>query len=274
MVKTIEKKTFISILIAVRNGEKTIEKCIESILKQNYTSFEIVIVDDGSTDSTKDIIKRINSKKIKIYTNNGVKGQAGALNYGMKKCMGKYIFRIDADDEMLQHRIAIQIKEMDENPKITMSVGGRLVCYENRVRLIEVKKLNYIKVSDLLFGNPIPHSTATFRRESLEKNKLEYDTKYESAEDFDLWFKIAKLGIIKYVDQPLIKYHESLSQVSNTSRVRQATAAIRIKLKNIFDLENQVKTNVRTKAFIIVTFEVLALFYHYLKMNLSFIHER
>src|SRR5699024_5159536 len=142
----------ISIICTVKDGEKTIEKTIDSILNQTYSNLEIIIVDDGSKDNTKSIIKEYseNDSRIKPYYSSGM-GRSQALNKAIKLASGKYIANIDADDLFHPQKTEIQMKFFEKNPDIFListdfevvygndSLNWNLVSKEN-IKPVEVTK--------------------------------------------------------------------------------------------------------------------------------------
>ena len=206
------------------NAEQYICKAIDSILCQSFTDFECLIIDDGSTDSTRDIIRSYDDERIVLIENKH--DFIGSLNLGLETARGKYIARMDADDMMHVDRMKIQYTIMEEYPDIVicgtwMNNFGLNLQANNIVGtvsgLIENPILKFMK------GNFLYHPTVMIRTAFLREHALKYE-KYLYAEDFKLWTEVAKLSGQFYIEnQPLLYYRISDNQVSNKNSKEQKT---------------------------------------------------
>lgn len=113
-------KIRVSVIIAVYNGERFIKQCIESLLNQSYMGYEIIVVDDGSTDTTCDIIKNINHDRLKVIHLDSNRGCSAARNLGAMEARGEYLAILDADDFALPERLEKQIRFLEMNPDHAM----------------------------------------------------------------------------------------------------------------------------------------------------------
>ncbi|MBR8709557.1 glycosyltransferase [Bacteroides pyogenes] len=214
----------ISIVMPAYNAEQYICKAIDSILCQSFTDFECLIIDDGSTDSTRDIIRSYDDERIVLIENKH--DFIGSLNLGLETARGKYIARMDADDMMHVDRMKIQYTIMEEYPDIVicgtwMNNFGLNLQANNIVGtvsgLIENPILKFMK------GNFLYHPTVMIRTAFLREHALKYE-KYLYAEDFKLWTEVAKLSGQFYIEnQPLLYYRISDNQVSNKNSKEQKT---------------------------------------------------
>ena len=116
----------ISVLLPVYNSEKTLEKCLSSILFSSHSNFELVLVNDGSNDSSKDIIYSFKDERIKYFekTNSGL---IDSLNFGVKNCSSEIIMRIDADDYIKPEKIALQLKELKSSNSVLIGTNAYIV---------------------------------------------------------------------------------------------------------------------------------------------------
>lgn len=219
----------ISVVMPVYNAEKYVKEAIDSIINQSFTDFECIIVDDGSTDKTKEIIRSYDDKRIILVENKH--DFIESLNMGMKRAKGKYIARMDADDMMHPDRLKIQYSMMEAEPSITVC-GSWMTRYGERVAadniaqnlagLIELPLLQFLR------GNFVSHPTVMIRKEFLIQNQLQYED-YPCAEDLKLWSEIAKLGGVFYIEnQPLLHYRISDFQISKQKREEQQATTERI----------------------------------------------
>lgn len=224
----------ISVVMPVYNAEKYVKEAIDSIINQSFTDFECIIVDDGSTDKTKEIIRSYDDKRIILVENKH--DFIESLNMGMKRVKGKYIARMDADDMMHPDRLKIQYSMMEAEPSITVC-GSWMTRYGERVAadniaqnlagLIELPLLQFLR------GNFVFHPTAMIRKNFLIQNQLQYED-YPCAEDLKFWSEIAKRGGVFYIeDQPLLHYRISDSQISKQKKEEQKATTERILLENL-----------------------------------------
>lgn len=199
-------KPKISVLISVYNGEKYIEQALKSIYNQTYQDFEVVIVDDGSTDRTAEIVFKMKDSRTFIYRNSENKGLTKSLNIGLKLCRGEYIARMDADDISRPQRFEKQIEFLKEHPDCIVlgcwcdridSNGQIHGAYDRRpTKPADIKRR-------LLYGNCIAHPTAMALR-ALLMEVGGYNEKYAYAQDHDLWLRLSERGQIYNLDEYLV----------------------------------------------------------------------
>lgn len=205
----------VSIVMPVYNAAHFLAESISSILQQSFSDFELIIIDDGSSDESVRIIESFRDSRIKFHQNNENRNLVYTLNKGLSLAQGKYILRMDADDIALAHRIQTQVDFMEANPQVgicgswyEMFDGGSGIG-KNPVEHNEIK-------ASLLFFNVIAHPTVIMRRELLDKYNLRYE-KY-LAEDFDLWQRASFCFELHNIPEVLLRYriHKgSYSQVNS-----------------------------------------------------------
>jgi len=213
----------VSILLPIHNAENTLSECIDSILQQTYLNFEIIALDDGSTDRSVEVLNSYTDERIKLYRcrHNYIRN----LNRGLSLCNGKYIARMDADDKMCNRRIEkqVEILEKYEQVDVCCSVMKSLGVKE------EIKYgfngiLPNLKVL-LLRGNFLSHPTMMFRK-SLFLRGFRYKKDYIYAEDYKLWVDLALEDIVFYnIPEALIEYRTSTNQVSFVHNKQQTRTA-------------------------------------------------
>jgi len=223
----------ITVLMSVKNGERFITDCMDSVLNQTFTDFEFLIFDDDSSDGTVEILKGYQDGRIKIFTETA--GYVGNLNKGIEISKGRYIAKMDHDDIMDTTKLAIQF-ELMENMDIDVCATWIYNFGEGVAEPYMVGSINgYIEdpITFLSLGNNISHPSVMLKKEFLIKNHLKYED-YFPADDYKLWFEIAKKGGKFYmVPKPLLSYRFSFYQ-SGTILVREQNriaASIRQEIK-------------------------------------------
>ncbi|MCK8073694.1 glycosyltransferase [Vibrio sp. 1CM23M] len=207
----------VSILIPCYNASKYIKGCIDSLLLQSMGDFEIVIVDDGSTDSSLEIIKSYSDKRIKLIDLEKNVGITNALNVGLRYCEGQFIARMDADDIALPYRLSKQVDYLEKHPDY-IAVGSSIINFDEfgNESLIPYPESNMDIISNLfLFERTICHPSVMFRRSIVTNSKLEYSKKYIHCEDLYFWYQLSKLGKLHNIQEPLIKYYRHTEQISS-----------------------------------------------------------
>jgi len=187
------------------NVEKYVAEAIESILNQTFTDFELIILDDCSTDKTAEIVKKYSDERIVYYKNEQNLGLVDTLNVGLKLAKGEFIARMDGDDISLPARLEKQVRFLDENPDtILCSVGMELFGMENTVWIRENNPED-VKITMMLYS-PILHASSVFRKKVFLDNNLIYRTEAFPAEDYDLWSRAVFFGKMVNIPEVLYKY--------------------------------------------------------------------
>jgi glycosyltransferase involved in cell wall biosynthesis len=230
----------ITVVMPVYNGEKHLDTAIKSILSQTFTNFEFVIVDDGSTDSSVEIINSYQDQRIKLIQNNVNLGIPTTRNKCLQESSGEYIAVLDCDDYAYPSRLAEQLEFMENNPDFGM-VGSWVELMDENGDL--TGKVWHEEESDqriacrLLFYNYFAHSSILMRRsaiEAVEINGEVYRKDYPTAQDYDLWVRISKKFKVWNIPKVLIKYRVH----SNCISLRAANLVERLTCKIITDQLN------------------------------------
>ena len=206
----------ISVVMSVYNGEKYLEEAIESILAQTYSNFEFIIINDGSTDGSLDVIKKyINNDKIILITREN-KGLPCSLNEGIRLSKGKYIARMDADDISLPTRLEEQIIFMEKNRDVGIC-GCSVLDLDTNSKWILASYDKRLKV-ELLFSSVFAHPSVMIDRKMMIENNLFYNETFFQSQDFELWVRIAKYTKFANLKNPLLRYRileDSISRVAD-----------------------------------------------------------
>lgn len=222
----------ISVVMPVYNGELYLAEAIESILNQTFTDFEFIIVDNGSTDRTPQILEQYagQDERITIHLEPQT-GVATALNAGCKLASGKYIARMDADDISMLERFAIQVAFLEADPDIGVvgtwmhlvnSAGEKFGSWETAVEPALVKW-------QVFFGCPFAHPTVMMKLESLRELGY-YSTAY-LAEDYELWSRLLATSKGANIPRFLVNYRQHGEQFTSRLATKLPPIALEIGTK-------------------------------------------
>ena len=205
--------------MSVYNGEIYLAEAIESILQQTYQEFEFIIINDGSTDTSWQIIQQFSEKNLRIVsiTQENI-GLTRSLNKGIQLAKGEYIARMDADDVSLPHRFETQLPWLVEKD-YDMCCSRTWLINENRVS----PRLKYYlpKKWLLKFGNPFIHGTYLMRKSILDEVGG-YDESFRYAQDYKLIYDIFEKGYrVKYIKEPLYRTRKPEGSISVKCREKQ-----------------------------------------------------
>lgn len=219
----------VSIYMTTYNEEKDIEECIISILNQSFTNFELIIVDDGSTDKTIKKIENFKDKRIKLFKNNH--NYIESLNLATMLSKGKYLAKMDADDIMMPDRILIQYNYLESDNTIDILGGGMQFFGKVNTQYVPIIKEKDITKENFSEDNIIAHPTVMIRKSSVEKLIPNlYDKEFKYAEDYKLWLELLNMGLkFDIIPDILIKYRTSYKQMSVVKEEEQAKVSKKIK---------------------------------------------
>lgn len=192
-----------------------LQEAMDSILDQTFVDFELIIVDDGSTDDSISIVKSYNDSRIRLIQNNH--DFIGSLNIGMAAARGKYIVRMDADDIMLPCRLQVQYEFMEKHLKIAVC-GSWIEKFGNDERIVQLPGEHEQIVTSMLLSNPMAHPSVMIRKNVFEQLGMElYKREYPCAEDYKLWTDLALKGYhFANIPEVLLRYRCSEHQVTHT----------------------------------------------------------
>ncbi|MFK5892539.1 MAG: glycosyltransferase [Pseudomonadota bacterium] len=220
-LKIADKMPLVSVLLPVFNGALTIKKSIESITSQTYPNLQIIIINDGSTDNTLDVIEKTskNDSRFKIISREN-KGLIHTLNEGLSIAAGKYIAREDADDYSHPDRIKKQVKYLENNPK-TMVLGTNNILFGHVNNKVHYPTDPDKSKAHLMFSPPVSHPSTMLRKSFFIDNNLSYNLQYPHCEDYALWMNVIDCGgDISNLNEFLHFYRE---HENNISKVHSST---------------------------------------------------
>jgi glycosyltransferase involved in cell wall biosynthesis len=224
----VNSRPTISVIMPTYNSALFLSESIKSILNQTFEDFEFIIIDDGSTDDSKDILNSFEDPRIFLYTNVTNKGIVDSLNFGISVAKGKYVVRMDSDDISKRDRFQIQIDFIERYPE-TVLLGSAYNIMDTNIKVAVYSDMEELKCRCILYNN-FPHPTVFIKRSFLVDNNLKYDSKYFPAEDYKLWVDIIlQGGIVSNINLPLLDYRRHEGQISSSQALvqRQSSVAVR-----------------------------------------------
>jgi glycosyltransferase involved in cell wall biosynthesis len=212
----------VSVIIPLYNGKKYILETLNSVLNQTFKDFEVIVIDDGSKDNSKEVLEKYLDRIRYIYQENSG-SPAAAKNRGIKESKGEFLAFMDQDDLWQADKLAKQVKILEKDQKIGLVATNTLV-FDSQTK--EIKGKAWAKVSKmsaeqtrkrLLQGNFIVTSSAVMvRKETIEGKG--FDENMRLADDYELWFRIAKKWQLEFIEEPLTKWRHNVSSLSHSHK--------------------------------------------------------
>jgi glycosyltransferase involved in cell wall biosynthesis len=198
----------ITVLMPVRNAEAYLEEAARSLLAQTFGDFELLAVDDGSTDRTPRLLAGLAAADARVRVLGGRErlGFSGALNLGLDAARGRLIARMDADDRARPDRLEAQRAYLDAHPDAGLC-GGRVETFGRERGTFHRPPLSYDETRCYaLFDNPFAHPTVMIRRDLLERHALRFDAAYCPSDDYELWCRCLRLFPCVNLDRVVLEY--------------------------------------------------------------------
>lgn len=223
MPLSLNKSPLISVIIPCFNSEKYIEDTLKSVLNQSYQNFEIIVVDDESTDNSYQIVKQmaLNDNRIKNYKITHSGRPSVPRNFGIEKAAGSLIAFLDSDDLWTKEKLKYQLKYLENNPDISfvysMSITfGDVNLFSERYELFPLPfRAARIKEDLILIGNTIPLSSVLIRKEVLEKAGGFDEDPEQKLEDYDMWLKLSETEKFHFISRIHVYYRIHTQQFSS-----------------------------------------------------------
>lgn len=234
----------VSVIIPTYNRAAYLGSALRSLFAQSYKNFEVIVVDDGSTDNTKDIIAAFSDPRLKyFYIPNG--GPSRARNYGIRQTDGEAIAFLDSDDCWDSDKLEKQVDILTTSPKVGLVFSDyRYISERGTVVMDSALRSRYpelvpgIEMMHILEDCPITTDTAMIRRSVLEKAGY-FDEELIYAEDFDLWIRILLVSSIYFISRPMTSYRLHNEQLTRLSRQETWIGCVKVVKKNAQALKKQ-----------------------------------
>ncbi|RTY36806.1 glycosyltransferase [Chlorobium phaeovibrioides] len=222
------KNPQVTILMPVHNGERYLREAIDSILKQSFTDFEFLIIDDGSTDGSTTIVKSYEDPRIRLIANPENHGTVHVLNQGISEAKGTYIARMDADDISLPTRLEKQVHFMDNHPEI--GISGTAMRLIKNGKLKNTRTLpetdEELKIQ-LLFSTCFFHPTVIMRSDLAKAHPYPENLIY--TQDYNYWTSLADKTAFANIPETLLYFREHAGQLSSRKADLQVSNARHIR---------------------------------------------
>jgi glycosyltransferase involved in cell wall biosynthesis len=218
----------ISIIVPVYNGEKTIRETIQSISNQSFIDWELIVINDGSTDSTEEVVKEIDDERLRIfsYTNAGV---AASRNRGLSHANGEFVSFIDADDIWTKNKLESQLKSIRDSDDAAVAYSWTDYIDENGTIVKSGRRATNVGdvYSKLLIYNFLENGSNPLIRRAALTNVGGFDESLNAAQDWDMWLRLAAHYNFVVVPEVQILYRLSLNSMStNVKRLEAASLAV------------------------------------------------
>lgn len=219
---TLVDSPIISVVMPIYNAEQHLRQAIGSVLGQSYTDFELLIIDDGSTDQSAQIARSFKDDRIKLITQPCNLGLVAALNRALAESRGKYIARMDGDDVCLPDRFALQL-ELMKNQELDVCGSDWVDIDVRGNKLKALRAPRYVDEVIATFATTVPyaHGSIMIRKSFFDKYALQYRSIF--CEDYDLWIRCFELGARFGLVNSTLYFHR-IHPGSITSRKRQEQA--------------------------------------------------
>ena len=207
------KNPVVSIIIPTYNHGRYLKKAIYSVVNQTYKHFEIIVIDDGSTDDTREIVAAFDRVQY-IYQKNA--GVSAARNNAIPYSKGEYLLFLDGDDWLYPQAIDIQLSYMEQSPNLSFVSGGhvRKLIDEHRFFQTAIFDLKEDNFKSLLKGNYIAHPAAVLFRRSVFDNYA-FEVKFKACQDYDLYLSVARTNNVLHHKQLVSAYRLHTSNMSS-----------------------------------------------------------
>ena len=225
----------VSVLMGVRNGLPYLPAALESILAQSFEDFELIVIDDGSTDGTWEVLEGMARRDARVVikhqeTNRGL---TPTLNATIELARGAYLARMDADDLAERDRLGVQFELLEREQGLVLA-GSNVMRIDEEGGTVAVTDLP-LEDSAIrawcMFVNPIVHPSVMMRAAPFREQGLRYDESFETTQDWELWTRLLACGRARNVRRPLVSQRQHDGSVSRTRRRLQRSNSRRVQVR-------------------------------------------
>lgn len=225
--------SYVTVLLPVYNGARFLATAINSVLGQTFGAFELLVINDGSSDHTADVLASCSDPRVRVVEHARNFGLITSLNEGLGLARGEYIARMDADDVALPRRLERQVRFLRDSPGIGLCGTWFRTFGSGRSRIVRPPVQSDDMAAKLFYESPLAHPTVMFRRDLFEKHGLRYSSDCPHAEDFELWTRVALITELGNLPEVLLKYRNHDEQISSVKKANQNESVKRVLLRQL-----------------------------------------
>jgi len=220
----------VTVLMPVHNGERYLKEAVESILAQTFADFEFLVIDDGSTDRSRQIVESFGDPRIVLVANAQNRGTVHVLNQGIALAKGRYIARMDSDDISLPERFERQVRFMEAHPKVGVSGTAMRLIKNGKLRNTRTHAPSDQELKiQLLFSPCFFHPTVIIRAELAKAHPYPDNLVY--TQDYNYWTHLASLTSFANLDEVLLHFREHEGQISTRKADMQVSNSRALRAK-------------------------------------------
>ncbi len=204
-----QKSPKVSVVIPTYDRASTVVRAIQSVLTQTYPNLEIIVVDDGSTDNTREVVQHLHDPRLRYIRHEGNQGGSAARNTGIEVAAGDYIAFLDSDDEWLPEKLEKQVQLLQgSEPAVGAVYAGFAIINEHgECTTVTIPKYRGVILAELFSANSVgTTSSVMVRRECISQVGV-FDPAMASCQDWDMWIRLAKHYKFDFVPEALVYYH-------------------------------------------------------------------
>ncbi|WP_375583749.1 glycosyltransferase family 2 protein [Cyclobacterium xiamenense] len=207
------KTPALSVVMPVYNGEKHLREAVDSVLQQHFADFELIIIDDGSTDGSATIIQQFSDHRIRVLRNDRNRGISFTRNRGLEEARGEFLAWMDCDDLISPDRFEKQLAFFDRHPEVVIC-GSWLTRFDEKKSEVSKSPTDHASIKALLLFKPaIWNATAMYRLARIKKAGLSFDCQLAVAEDYDFYWEACRKFPVANIPESLYFYRDSDSSI-------------------------------------------------------------
>lgn len=220
----------------IYNGLPHLREAVDSILNQSLGDFELICIDDGSTDGSADVLAAVQDGRVRVVRNRKRMGLSVVLNRALRMAQGVYWARMDADDISLPRRLELQARFLDKHPEISLVGSWAQTLGLPKEQVWRLPAAPEALRAELLFNSPLVHSSVMLRRADFIGKRLRYNPAVARAQDYDLWERATRKLLLANLPKVLLRYRIHAGQVGQQHAAGQASTAAAVRARQLTQL--------------------------------------
>lgn len=228
-----DSKVTVSVVMSVFNGEQFLRRTLDSIFSQTFAAFELIVVDDASTDRTPDLLSSCSDNRLRVLTVNPNVGLVDGLNLAIRHAQGQYLARLDADDLSYPERLRRQFERFGTNPELVL-LGCDFDYIDANDNVFHTARLKHgnaeLQMALQTEGNQFCHASVMMRADAVRQVGGYRKLAGRYSQDYDLWLRLSQLGSIENLDEVLVGYrcHAEMLSIKKLPLQRRAAEVYKV----------------------------------------------